>query len=76
MSQHSVASSCDQVESLPKGEYPVDPSNVGYCIIINQKNFYVEPNPCLKVSIVRLHSCCYNFGSSLQKFDVMMSLWT
>lgn len=41
MSQHSVASSCDQVESVTEGEYPVDPSNVGYCIIINQKNFYV-----------------------------------
>ncbi|XP_023712090.1 caspase-8 isoform X2 [Cryptotermes secundus] len=48
MSQHSVASSCDQVDRVTEGEYPVDSNNVGYCIIINQKNFYMEPNPCLK----------------------------
>lgn len=59
MSQHSVASSCDQVDRVMEGEYPVDSNNVGYCIIINQKNFYMEPNPCLKVGIAGLHSCWF-----------------
>ncbi|PSN40162.1 hypothetical protein C0J52_14092 [Blattella germanica] len=42
-SQHSVASATSQVKK-PQGlvPYPVDPDHVGYCLIINQKNFYKD----------------------------------
>jgi hypothetical protein len=56
MLQHSAASSCDQLEQPVEQNYPVDPNNVGYCIIINQKNFYMEQSPCLKVGIHAISS--------------------
>jgi hypothetical protein len=68
MSQHSVVSSCDHLLRQVEHEYTVDPNNVGYCIIINQKNFYMEEDSCLKVGIRGLHSCpCYMFPC-LQRF--------
>jgi hypothetical protein len=56
MQNHSVPGSCDHLERSTEHEYIVDPNNVGYCIIINQKNFYMEEDPCLKVGIRGLHS--------------------
>jgi len=62
MPNHSVPGSCDHLECPAEHEYVVDPNNVGYCMIINQKNFYMEKNSCLKVGIRGLHSChCYMF---------------
>lgn len=60
-SQHSVASSCDQVEHPIVHHYPVDPNNVGYCVIINQKKFYRDQSLCRKVGIVKLYSCQSDF---------------
>ena len=69
MQNHSVPGSCDYLERPVEHEYIVDPNNVGYCIIINQKNFYKEQDPHLKVGIRGLHSChCYMF-LCLQRFS-------
>jgi len=48
MQNHSVPGSWDHLECPVEHEYIVDPSNVGYCIIINQKNFYMENDFRLK----------------------------
>jgi len=62
MQNHSVPGSWDHLECPVEHEYIVDPSNVGYCIIINQKNFYMENDFRLKVGIKGFHSChCYMF---------------
>jgi hypothetical protein len=45
------------MERSVEHDYIVDPNNVGYCIIINQKNFYMEQDPCLQVRITGLNSC-------------------
>jgi len=68
MPNYSVTGSCDHLERPVEHEYIVDPNNVGYCIIINQKNFYMEEDFRLKVG-KGLHSChCYMFPC-LQRFS-------
>jgi len=69
MQNHSVPGSYDYLEQAGEHEYVVDPNNVGYCIIVNQKNFYMEEDSLLKVGIRGLHSChCYIFPC-LQRFS-------
>ncbi|XP_069671308.1 caspase-8 [Periplaneta americana] len=48
ISQHSVASTCDQLTPPVNSVYHVNPRSVGYCVIINQKNFFKDPRQCLQ----------------------------
>ncbi|XP_067005996.2 caspase-8 [Anabrus simplex] len=50
-SSHSVTSQCNESSSSLANLmdcYEINPHSVGYCVIINQKNFYKEPNPVLR----------------------------
>ncbi|KAK7794602.1 hypothetical protein R5R35_003610 [Gryllus longicercus] len=50
ISSHSVVSQCQEESSVEcvNNTYAIDPRNVGFCVIINQKTFYKETNPKLK----------------------------
>ncbi|KAJ4442899.1 hypothetical protein ANN_04492 [Periplaneta americana] len=51
ISQHSVASTCDQLTPPVNSVYHVNPRSVGCCVIINQKNFFKDPHPCLQAPV-------------------------